>query len=112
MAPSASASGLLERNGGLAGHRSARARTAGEPPLHLDPQGFAERFDREPFGFSHNLHTLDLFGFESLLELSRRFAAAPRDYFVAAAAASAAAEFTSVPQGQWSVEEAMRRIDS
>lgn len=112
MAPSASVSGLLERDGGLAERRVARARAAGEPRLHLDPQGFAERFDREPFGFSHNLHTLDLFSFDSLLELSQRFAAAPRDYFVAAAAASAATEFTSVPHGQWSVEEAMRRVDS
>ena len=82
------------------------------PSLHIDPQRFASDFDREPFGFSHNLHTLDLFGFDSLLALARTFAAAPRDYFVAAAAPTAATQFESVPHGQYTPEEAMRRLDS
>jgi hypothetical protein len=85
---------------------------AGAPTLHIDSNGFAERFDREPFGFSHNLHTLDLFSFDSLVGLASQYAGAPRDYFVAAAAASAATEFDSVPHSQWSVEEAMKRLDS
>jgi hypothetical protein len=80
--------------------------------LYLDPQRFATDFDREPFGFKHNLQTLDLFQFDSLLGLARRFAAAPGDYFVAAAAPTAATEFASVPHGQYTPEEAMGRLDS
>jgi len=80
--------------------------------LYLDPQRFATDFDREPFGFKHNLHTLELFQSDSLLGLARSFAAAPRDYFVAAAAPSAATEFESVPHGQYTPEEALERLDS
>jgi hypothetical protein len=82
------------------------------PTLQLDSKSVAGRFNRDPFGFSHNLHTLDLFHFDSLQGLARKYVVVPRDYFVAAAAASAATEFTSVPHSQWSVDEAMRRIDS
>jgi hypothetical protein len=82
------------------------------PSLYIEPKGFPDRFDREPFGFAHNLHTVDLFRFDSLRELAGKYAGAPRDYFVAATAASAATEFTSVPHSQWSVEEAMQRLDS
>jgi len=80
--------------------------------LYLDPQRFATDFDRESFGFKHNLHTLGLFDFDSLLQLARRFGAAPRDYFVAAAAPSAATRFESVPHGQYTPEQALGRLDS
>lgn len=82
------------------------------PTLNIAAQVFAAGFDREPFGFTHNLHTLELFRFDSLLGLAKKFAAAPRDYFVAAAAPSAATQFEAVPHGQCAVEEAMKRIDS
>jgi len=77
-----------------------RPQVPGAPALYIETNGFAAAFDRQPFGFSHNLHTLDLFRFDSLLGLAQKYAAAPRDYFVAAAAASAATEFESVPHGQ------------
>jgi len=92
---------------------TARPQGAGaSAALYIESNGFPARFDREPFGFSHNLHTLDLFRFDSLVGLAARYATAPRDYFVAAAAASAATEFTAVPHSQWTVEEAMQRVDS
>jgi Cupin superfamily protein len=99
----------LADDGGSAQRR--RERSNG-PALFIEQEQFSERFDREPFGFSHNLHTLDLFAFDSLVRLAGRYAASPRDYFVAAAAPSAATEFNSVPHSQWSVEEAMRKVDS
>lgn len=83
-----------------------------DPLLTIERERFGERFDREPFGFTHNLHTLDLFAFDSLVGLASTYAASPRDYFVASPAPSAATEFNSVPHSQWSVEEAMRRVDS
>src|SRR5262249_40694333 len=90
--------------------RSPRAR--GAASLDIEPGCLAAGFDREPFAFAHNLHTLELFRFDSLLELAQRFAAAPRDYFVAAAAPSAASQFEAVPHGQCTAVEALRRIDS
>jgi len=84
--------------------------SADAPKLFIEPAGFATRFDREPFGFSHNLHSLDLFRFDSLARLASRYVTAPRDYFVAATASSAATEFKSVTHSQWSVEEAMQRV--
>src|SRR5262245_5774660 len=104
MAPSGSA------NGALATARPA-ASAPDAPSLFIEPARFTADFDREPFGFSHNLHTLDLFRFDSLLALGRKFAAAPRDYFVAAAAPTAATEFESVPHGQYTPEEAMKQLD-
>jgi hypothetical protein len=80
--------------------------------MFIEPAGFSDRFDREPFGFSHNLHTLELFSFDSLVELAGRYSGAPRDYFVAAAASSAATEFKAVTHSQWSVGEAMQRVGS
>jgi hypothetical protein len=80
------------------------------PRMFIEPAGFTERFNREPFGFSHNLHSLDLFRFDSLVELAGRYSSAPRDYFVAAAASSAATEFKAVAHSQWTVGEAMQRV--
>src|ERR1700730_1681979 len=109
MAQSESASlGFVDRSAGA----RVRPPVSGAPSLYIDSNGFADAFDREPFGFSHNLQTLDLFQFDSLLGLAQKFAAAPRDYFVAAAAPSAATEFEAVAHSQCTVEEAMRRIDS
>jgi Cupin superfamily protein len=108
MAPSASAERAIQP--GVAA--AARPAMPATPALYIEPAGFAQRFDREPFAFSHNLHTLELFGFESLCALAGKFAVQPRDFFVAAAAPSAATEFQSVAHGQWGVEEAMQRVDS
>jgi hypothetical protein len=80
--------------------------------LHVQPNRLAADFDREPFGFSHNLHTLDLFQFDSLLAVARKFTDHPREYFVAAGAPSAATQFRAVQHGQFAVDEALRRIDS
>jgi hypothetical protein len=109
MAQSESASlGRIDRSAAA----RVRSQVPGAPALYIETNGFAAAFDRQPFGFSHNLHTLDLFRFDSLLGLAQKYAAAPRDYFVAAAAASAATRFESVPHGQCAVEEALKRIDS
>src|SRR5882757_3251616 len=80
--------------------------------LHIQPDRLADAFDREPFGFSHNLHTLDLFQFDSLRAVARKFADHPREYFVAAGAPSAATQFRAVRHGHFAVDEALRRIDS
>jgi hypothetical protein len=82
------------------------------PRLHLDSAIFREKFDHEPFGFSHNLSGLDVFKPEALADLVRRFDQQPRDYFVSAGAPSAGAEFFKVPHGQCTPSEAMARLNS
>jgi hypothetical protein len=89
-----------------------RAQPVQPPALHLDPQGFAERFNRELFGFKHNLHVQPLFGTSSLLRLASRYGPYPQDFFVAAAAPAAGTEFNAVRHSQFGVVEAMQRLDS
>jgi hypothetical protein len=70
----------------------------------------AERFNRDSFGFGHNLHEFGLFRFERLLELGAGYAQHPHDFFVSAAAASAGTGFNSVRHSYCSVE-ALQRLD-
>jgi hypothetical protein len=91
---------------GLAPPRTKDAR------LNLDPESFRQSFDREPFGFSHNLSELDLFKFDSLRALAEKFSAVPRDYFVAGSAATAGTDFDSVPYGQATPSQALENLDT
>jgi hypothetical protein len=89
-----------------------------EPPktrearLNLDPEKFRQSFDREPFGFSHNLSELELFKFESLRSLAEKFSAVPRDYFVAGSAATPGTDFDSVPYGQATPSQALENLEA
>jgi hypothetical protein len=86
----------------------------GAPTTHLkfDAAEFRDKFDGEPFAFSHDLHTLDLFSPERLADLTRRFDAAPRDYFVSASAPSADTEFFKVNHDLCKPSDAMARLDN
>jgi hypothetical protein len=84
---------------------------AAPPALQLEREGFAQRFNRDLFGFRHNLHEQALFAPDSLLQLAARYEPHPRDYFVAAAAPAAGTEFTSVRHSQYGVAEALDRLD-
>jgi len=50
--------------------------------LTFDAAEFRDKFDGEPFAFSHNLHRLGLFSPDGLADLTRRFDAVPGDYFL------------------------------
>jgi hypothetical protein len=80
--------------------------------IEFEPGVFKQGFDREPFAFAHNLHTIDVFGSESLGLLAKHYADYPQDYFVSAGAPSAATDFFSVPHGHCKPHEAMERLDS
>ena len=88
--------------------------TAGEEQgqLTIDPQGFLQRYNREPFGFSQNLHTLDLFQFPSLCGLCDTFSASNRGYFIAAGAPTPGTSFYSVPHGGMKPSEAIAQLDT
>ncbi|HWF67613.1 MAG TPA: hypothetical protein VN670_09915 [Acidobacteriaceae bacterium] len=69
-------------------------------------------YDREPFGFSHNLNTLDLFQPRSLVRLCEIFSESNRGYFISAGAPSGGTDFYSVPHGGLMPDKAMEQLSS
>jgi hypothetical protein len=82
-----------------------------EAQLTADWPRVAGCFDRVPFGFSHNLSTLDLFSMGALASLARKYATRPTEYFVAGAASTAGTQFSAVPHGQYSALAALERLE-
>jgi Cupin-like domain len=80
--------------------------------LDLDAARFRDCFDREPFGFTHQLSDLPLFKPDYLRELTLRYADFPADYYVAASAASASQEFYAGPPLKWRPHEALEHLDT
>jgi len=77
-----------------------------------DPATFSAKFDREPFGFEHNLSGLDLFKFDNLISLAEKYAAFDQDYFVAESAPAPGAEFYSVRTLFRPPHEVLPRLDT
>jgi hypothetical protein len=77
----------------------------------FNPASVRDDFDTTPFGFSHTLHTLDLFSPQALAALAGRYAGHPDDYFVAASAASPGTRFYDVPRGKLPPHEAIARLE-
>jgi hypothetical protein len=80
--------------------------------FRMDSRTFRENFDRQPFGFSHDLSALEVFQYDELTKLAERYADHPRDYFVSASAPSAGTDFDSVPHGWFGPHQAMSRLDT
>src|SRR5262249_54952521 len=74
-------------------------------------QNFAARFNRDSFGFGHNLHEAELLKFARLGQLATRYNGHPSEYFVAATAPSAGTAFDSVRHSYCGLEEALQRLD-
>ena len=81
------------------------------PTLAWDPHLFGAQFDREPFGFEHNLAGLDLFKFDGLIALAEKYAALAQDYFVAGSAPSPGTAFYTVPTVSHRPHEALEQLD-
>jgi hypothetical protein len=80
--------------------------------LDIDSTSFSQNYDHEPFGFAHNLHTLDLLQFPSLVHLCEVFTASNRGYFIAEGAPSGGTEFNSVPRAGLKPDEAMEQLET
>ena len=96
----------------MVGVTAASKTPLGSASLNLEPDIFRGSFDREPFGFTHNLHELDLFESESLLALAEKLADHPNDYYVAGGAVSPGTDFYSVAHPGCSPHEALQHLDS
>lgn len=79
--------------------------------LDLDAEKFRQAFDREPFGFTHNLSDLDIFSLDSLHELSKKYADRPKDCMVAGGAPTPGTKFFSVPSCDYKPHEVIENLD-
>src|SRR6185369_12146194 len=66
-------------------------------PLELDAEVLGRCFNREPFGFRHNLSTLDIFELGSLEALAGKYAGREADYSLASGAVAPGQAFRAVP---------------
>lgn len=79
--------------------------------LHFDAGSLENDFDVRPFGFSHDLHTLDLFSVANLCRLAERMSATDPDWFVAGSARKPGQDFYSVDSRYLRPHEAIARLD-
>jgi len=77
--------------------------------LTMDCETFRTSFDREPFAFTHTLNELDLFAFDKLHTLAKKY---QRDFYVAGGASAPGTEFYAVPRVEYKPHEAIERLDS
>lgn len=79
--------------------------------LHLEPSLVRDRLDRQPFGFTHELHQLPLFRRDALYKLCETYAAFPEDCFVSGSAPTPGTRFYSVKPVAYKPHEAMEHLD-
>ena len=83
-----------------------------QPELEIESDTFREYYNKEPFGFNHNLSELDIFEPSYLRGLSEKYLNYPLDYYVAASAPTAGAKFYSLPSVHLNPTEALDRLDT
>jgi hypothetical protein len=71
-----------------------------------------QSFNREPFGFAHNLSTLNTFELDSLRRLAEKYDGHTPDYFVASGASAADEKFRSVKPINLGPSQAFRSLKS
>lgn len=72
------------------------------------PEDTVSLFNRNPYGFGHTLSGLDLFDFEAICALARKY---DRDYYVSGGATTPDEHFYSVRSIAHSPYDALRRLD-
>jgi hypothetical protein len=80
--------------------------------LDIDPGSYKASYNTTPFGFRHNLHQLEIFQFDSILELLDRYNGASNDYYVAGSAAAAGSAFFDAPHIKLTPREAVKQLDA
>jgi hypothetical protein len=91
---------------------AATARRAETGLLEIDPELFAERFDREQFEIQHHLAEHPLFQIPRLLELAREMAAnRPSDIYYDAKVTDIGSRW-GTSRGEFPVDETIQRLES
>lgn len=78
--------------------------------LELPPEILNRTFNREPVGFDHNLHALEIFQLDSLRALAERYAGHERDYMVASGASTPDQRFRAVKAPNLAPAQAIDRL--
>ena len=85
--------------------------SVGDARLTLEPERYTRSYNRVPFGFEHNLHTLDLFQFDSMRELSATVSPKPDAYFITGNAPNSGSAFFSSALNKLKPSEAIEQLD-
>src|SRR5690348_7963230 len=80
--------------------------------LDLPPQVVERSFDREPFGFNHNLNSLDIFELGSLKKLAEGYNGHECDYFLTSSASAPDERFRATKSVDVGLTEAFSCLDS
>src|SRR5215469_13935401 len=72
------------------------------------PEDAVALFNVTPYGFHHTLSSLDLFEFDAIRALARKY---DHDFFVAGSASSPGERFYSVDSGMYTPYDALERLD-
>jgi hypothetical protein len=79
--------------------------------LNIDSGPYETSYNKTPFGFTHNLHQLDIFQFDSILGLLEKYNGASNDYYVAGSATAAGAAFFDAPHIKLTPRDAINQLD-
>src|SRR5438105_4585280 len=78
--------------------------------LKLEPQILDATFNREPVGFHHNLHALEIFQLDSLRTLAKKYTGHEGDCMVASGASTPDQKFRAVRAPNLTPAQAMERL--
>jgi hypothetical protein len=80
--------------------------------LDIDPEIYSANYNKIPFGFTHNLHHLEIFQFDAICDLAARYAtASENDYFVAGSAIAADSAFFAAEHIKLRPREAIEHLN-
>jgi hypothetical protein len=80
--------------------------------MDIDPQTYSRNYNKVPFGFTHNLHQLDIFQFDAICDLAARYeTASENDFFVAGTSPSADSAFFAAEHIKLKPRAAIEHLD-
>lgn len=82
-----------------------------EARMNIDPVPYPELYNKIPFGFTHNLHMLDIFQFESICELACKYSSVPGEYNIGGSAPTPSAGCTSISHHGLKLNEAVKLLE-
>ena len=78
----------------------------------IEPQVYSANYNKVPFGFTHNLHQLEIFEFDAICNLAARYAtASENDFFVAGSSFAADSAFFAAEHIKLRPSEALEHLD-
>ncbi len=80
--------------------------------FNMEPKAYSSGYNKVPFQFTHNLHQLDMFQFDAICRLAKRYAtASENDFFVAGSSIAADSSFFAAEHIRLRPSEAIEHLD-